>query len=59
MRTRSIGSFAAALGIVVATAGSTTAQFAVTRLETDHQPLAEDFNARKGRPRLVTVWSPT
>ncbi len=48
----------ASLAIAVITT-TAQAQFAVTKLEADHSPATDDFNARKGRARLITILSPT
>ena len=47
--------FACALGTI----SSAGAQLAVTRLQPDGSPAAADFNAQKGKSRLLIVLSPT
>lgn len=49
----------ALLGALLATATTAWAQRLVTPLESNLETLTSDFNARKGKPRLVVILSPT
>ncbi|HSF17009.1 MAG TPA: hypothetical protein VLK65_15775 [Vicinamibacteria bacterium] len=51
---------AGATFLVLTTTGiSPSAQYAVSKLDSNHQPLAADFNRAGGTGRLVVVLSPT
>ena len=49
----------AACACVLGTVTTAGSQLAVTRLQPDGSPAAADFNAQKGKSRLLIVLSPT
>ena len=57
--TRRLITLFAVLACAVGTISIADAQLAVTRLQPDGSPAAADFNAQKGKSRLLIVLSPT